>query len=154
MMTSTERSRVAESRLPLTSSLRLRSLSLEKLSANVPSNESAWTVLMALMDSAAVAAMAPSCRRCFLATSRMRPVRVFVRSQNSGKTDTAMSSSCQFMQNINPIIPATTSVLATVGISAVTATSCNIPTSLMTRTTRSPVFALVWNESERYCTWR
>src|SRR2546422_2406706 len=48
----------------------------------------------------------------------------------------------------------TMSTFAIVGMSAVTATSCNIPTSLITRTTRSPVFALVWKESERYWTWR
>ena len=63
---------------------------------------------------------------------------VTVRSQKSGKTETAMSASCQFMQNIKPIMPATISALATVGMSAVTATSCNMPTSLMIRTTRSP----------------
>ena len=52
------------------------------------------------------------------------------------------------------LLSSSVNALATVGMSAVTATSCNMPTSLMTRTTRSPALALVWNESERYWTWR
>ena len=73
-----------------------------------------------------------------------------VRSQKSGSTAMASKANCQFIQNINPTIPATISNLAMVGSSAVTATSCNIPTSPMIRVTRSPVLARVWNESERY----
>ena len=54
-----------------------------------------------------------------------------------------MSASFQFMKNISPIIPATMSALPMSGRNAVTATSCNIPTSPIMRTTRSPVRARV-----------
>ena len=51
-------------------------------------------------------------------------------------------------------MPVTIKIFASSGNRAVMATSCNIPRSLIMRTTRSPVLALVWNESERYWTCR
>jgi len=94
--------------------------------------------------------MAPSCRRWFWATCLIRLLKVLVRNQKSGNTATAITAKRQFIQNINPIIPITTNALASIGRRAVTATSCNMPTSPINRTTRSPVLAWVWNESERY----
>ena len=73
-----------------------------------------------------------------------------VRSQNKGNTDKATNASRQLSQNISTIIPARISDLAIMGRTAVTTTSCNSPTSLITRTTRTPVRARVWKESERY----
>ena len=150
--TSIDRSRLAASRLAFTSCFQLFVLCLLKASLKTPPSERACTVLIALMVSAAIAAMAPSRLRCFRATSWICGLSVTVRSQKNGNTSSATKVSFQLSQNIKATILQKTRLLATIGRTAVTTTSCSMPTSLTTRTTRSPVFAFVWNDKERY--WR
>ena len=50
-------------------------------------------------------------------------------------------------------MPMIVRAFASPGRNAVTATSCSMPTSPMTRMTRSPVRARVWNESESRWIW-
>ena len=129
-------------------------MSPEKLSANRASSESACTTRIAPIASDAVEAIAPSRLRCLRETDWMRLLSRSVGSQNSGATASTMRASCQWSQNISPAIATRISTFASSGMSAVTATSLSIPMSLITRTTRSPLRALVWNDSERRCRWR
>ena len=98
---------------------------------------------MALIDSAAVAAMAPSRWRWRRATCRMRCIKRTFRNQNGGKTASAMRASCQFSENMTTSMPTRINSRPSSGSRAVTATSCSMPTSPITRTTKSPVLALV-----------
>ena len=147
---STLRSRLAESRLARTPARRLFAFALEKASEKVRSRESACTILIAPIDSTAVAAMAPSRCRCFRDASLMSPLSFTVRIQKSGAVASARTASSHRSQSMSPTIPKRTSVLAASGRMAVTATSLMTPTSLMTRNASSPLRDLVWKESERY----
>ena len=124
-----------------------------KACANVPSRERARITLTAPIDSAAAAAMAPCWRRCCRAVSWMRRLRRAVETKKRGPVASASRASGAFSESITAAMPTMVSAFASPGRNAVTATSCSTPTSPMTRMTRSPVRARLWNESESRCSW-
>ncbi len=102
---STIRSKPAASLWALALSFKLWRLWLKKVFSNISCRESACTILMAPIDSAAVAAIAPSRWRCWRTTWRIRFVRRIVENINRGNTAIAMSASSQCSQNMTAIIP-------------------------------------------------
>ena len=83
----------------------------------------------------------------------MRRDRRVVNTQKRGPVAKARSVRGALSQIITAAMPTSVSAFANSGSSAVTATSCSNPTSLVTRTIKSPLRAPVWNESERRCRW-
>ncbi len=83
----------------------------------------------------------------------MRRVIRLVDTQKSGPVAKAISVREGLSQSITAAMPTSVRALASIGRSAVTAASCRKPTSPVTRTSRSPLRARVWNESERRWSW-
>ena len=73
----------------------------------------------------------------------MRWLSRVVHTQNSGPVARVRSVSGALSQSITAAIPTRVSAFASSGRNAVTVTSCRKPTSPITRTIRSPLFARV-----------
>ena len=153
MSRSTVRSSPADNRVAYAPVARFLRFWRVKACANVPSRERARITLTAPIDSAAAAAMAPCWRRCCRAVSWMRRLRRAVETRKRGPVASASRASGAFSESITAAMPTMVSAFASPGRNAVTATSCSTPTSPMTRMTRSPVRARLWNESESRCSW-